>query len=258
MSAEGTTTTRGSVIKVPDATPGILFANGRQQPFTLENVWKSSVAPAVNMTVDVEMDGAGAIQALTVVEQHQISKERLNQLSGVAQDRGKEAAKLAQQGVGALAARMGMVALATAVVVVIALLFLPSANIGESLGALGGASSSFTFWNLLGMNFSDPQSVLGGGSSVGFLSLLALVALAAPFAAPFIKTPWSRYLNAAPLVIVVLGFLSTWMGESKAFSDLVKLGAPNPFSWSWGFYLLALAALVLAAQAMKASAPARS
>jgi hypothetical protein len=41
------------------------------------------------------------------------------------------------------------------------------------------------------------------------------------------------------------------MGVSKAFGDLAKLGAPNPFSWSWGIYLLGLAALVLASGALK-------
>src|SRR5713101_2041029 len=109
MNTAVVTKSRGTIIKVPDATPGILFANGQQQYFTLERVWKSPVAPAANQTVDLEFDGAGALTAMTVVDQQQLSKEKLNQLSGVAQERGKEAAKLAQQGIGALAARMGNV-----------------------------------------------------------------------------------------------------------------------------------------------------
>jgi hypothetical protein len=250
---------RARIIKVPDATPGILLANGQQQQFVLERIWKSPVAPAVNMTVDIELDGAGSIQGLTVVDQRQLTKERLNQLGGVAQERGKDAAQIAKQGVGALAARMGAVALGSAVIVVIALFFFTAAGVSESMGG-PSIGVSWTFWNLLGLNFNDPTSVLGGaaGSSVGFLSLLALIAMVAPFAVPFISAAWSRYLNAAPLAIVVLGFLSTWMGEHKAFSQLTQMGVPNPFSWSWGFYVLALAALVLAAQALKPPASQQS
>jgi hypothetical protein len=238
---------------VPDATPGILLANGQQQQFTLERVWKSPVAPALNMTVEVETDASGAIQGLTVVDPRQIAKEKLNQFSSVAQDRGKDAAKIAQQGIGALAARMGPMTLGSAVLVVIAMFFITAAAISvEGMGS----GVSWTFWNLLGTSFSDPQSIMGGaaGSKFGFLNLLALVAVVAPFAAPFVQAIWSRYLYAAPLAIVVLGFLVTWMGEHKAMSALAQMGGENPFSWRWGLYLLLVAALVLGAQALKGPA----
>lgn len=242
-------TIRARIIKVPDASPGILLANGQQRAFILERVWKSPVAPAINMTVDIEEDAAGMIRGLTVVDPRQLAKERLNQFGNVAQDRGKDAAKIAQEGVGALAGRMGAVALVSAVVAVIAMFFIFAAEINVE----GSIGISWTFWNLLGTSFSDPRSVLGGaaGSSFGFLNLLALAAVAAPFAAPFIRTIWSRYLNAAPLAIVILGFLTTWIGERKALGIVVQQGAPNPFSWRWGFYLLALAALVLGSRALK-------
>src|SRR5277367_1801433 len=96
MDAANINKQRGNIIKVPDSTPGIVFVNGQQQFFTLERVWKSPVAPVVNQTVDVEFDSVGAIAAVTVVDSQLANKERLNQLSGVAQERGKEAAKLAQ------------------------------------------------------------------------------------------------------------------------------------------------------------------
>jgi hypothetical protein len=32
---------------------------------------------------------------------------------------------------------------------------------------------------------------------------------------------------------------------------MVKAGMPNPFSWSWGVFVVVLAALVLAAGALK-------
>jgi len=247
MSGESSATVRGTIVKVPDANPGLLFFNGQQKPFTVEGIWKSPVAPAPNMTVDVALDGAGAITALTVVDAAQLNKERLNQLSGVAQERGKEAAKLAQQGVGKLAARMGAVTLAAAVVVVIAWFFLPSASLA------GGfvAAQTYTFWNLLGTDFNNIAQALGAGSSLSILGILGLIALAAPFAAPFIKMPWSHYLNAAPLAVVIIGWLAIYMNENKAFGDLAKVAGSSPFSFSWGLYVLALAALVLASGALK-------
>jgi len=250
MASQNTSTgTRGQIIKVPDATPGILLLNGQQMQFALERIWKSPVAPAPNMTVDVEMDASGAIQGLIVVDPRQLAKERLNQFGSVAQDHGKDAAKIAQQVIETLAGRMGTVALGAAVAVVVVMCFIPAA--GFSAGDMG---VSWTFWNLLGLNFNDPQSIMGGsaGTSFGFLKLLGLLAVLAPFAAPYIGAIWSRYLNAAPLAIVVLGFLTTWLGERKALGVAAQAGVPNPFSWRFGFYLLVLAVLVLAARALKA------
>jgi hypothetical protein len=243
---------RTTIVKVPDATPGLLFLNGQQKQFTLEGVWRSPVAPAANMTVDVEVDGGGAITAITVVDSNQITKERLNQLGGVAQEQGKEAAKLAKQGIGALAARMGAVALGAAVVVWIAWFFLPSASVDGG----GPAPVSLTFWNLLGVDFSNPQSMFAGANDHGFFGFLGFLCIAAPFAAPFIKVPWAKYLNAAPLAFFLVGFLSLYMSVNKTFGDMVKAGIASPFSWSWGLFVLGLAALALAAGAMKKPATA--
>lgn len=238
---------RSTIVKVPDATPGLLFLNGQQKQFNLEGVWRSSVAPAPNMTVDVEVDGGGAIKAITVVDTNQIAKEKLNQLGGVAQEQGKEAAKLAKQGIGALAARMGAVTLGTAVVLWIAWFFLPSASVDGG----GPSPVSLSFWQLLGVDFSNPQSMFAGGSNHGIFALLGFLCIAAPFAAPFVKVPWAKYLNAAPLGFFLVGFASLYMDVNKTFGDMAKAGIASPFSWSWGLFVLGLAALVLAAGAMK-------
>ena len=252
MSGETSPRVRSTIVKVPDATPGLLFLNGQQKSFTVDGIWKSPVAPAANMTVDVDIDSAGAITSITVVDAQQLNKERLNQLSGVAQAKGKEAAKLAQQGVGALAARMGAVMLGATVVLWIAWFFLPAA--GVSAGFVG--SISFTFWNLLGVDFNDPTTLAGAGGSHGAFALLGILAIAAPFAVPFIRTAWSRYLNAAPLAFILIAFAVMYFQINKAFGDLEKMGAPNPFGWSWGIFVLGLAAVVLAANALKAPAKA--
>lgn len=236
---------RSTIVKVPDASPGLLFLNGEQKSFNLEGVWRSPVAPAANMTVDVDLNDAGTITAITVVDSHQIAKERMNQLSGVAQERGKEAAKLAQQGIGSLAARMGAVALGSAVLVWIAWFFLPAAHIEA------GAQLSFSFWDLLGVDFNNPVTLAGGGSSHGLFSILGLIAIAAPFAAPFLRAAWAKYLNAAPLLFVVIGLIAIFSSEHSAFGQVAQLVGESPFSWSAMLLVLLLASGVLATGALK-------
>src|SRR5579859_5575151 len=75
------TKVRGNIIKVPDGTPGLLIVNGGQKQFTLEGVWKTATAPVPNQTVDVELDDAGNITGITVVDPAQIARERFNDIS---------------------------------------------------------------------------------------------------------------------------------------------------------------------------------
>jgi len=251
MSDTNASKARGTVIKVPDATPGIVFANGQQHFFTLERVWKSPVAPAANQAVDVEFDAAGALIAITVADSSSsANKEKFNQVSAVAQEKGKEAAKLAQQGVGALAAKMGMMPMILAVLVVISFFFLPAASIGGGFGA----AMSFTFWGLLGIDLSNAVGMMSaavGGSDHGIWSIIGLVCLVAPFLAPFIKVPWAKYLNAAPAGYILISWVMIYFQQNKAFGDVAKMAGSSPFSFAWGMYVLVLLALALGAGALK-------
>jgi hypothetical protein len=236
---------RGTIVKVPDATPGLVVVDGQQKQFTLERIWKSPIAPAANMTVDIDLDASGSIAGMTVVDRQQMASEQMRQLGGVAQERGKEAADLAKKGVGELAARMGTVALASAVVVWIAWFFFPAAGIDT-----GGGKMSYTFWKLLAVDFKDLESLATGGTH-GFFSLIGLLAIVAPFAAPFVRATWSRYLNAAPLVYIVLGLIIMWTKEHSVFKEIAQNAGINPFSWSGMIIVLLIAAAVLAYQAMQ-------
>jgi len=237
---------RGTIVKVPDAGPGLLMINGQQKQFTLEGIWESSVAPAPNMTVDVDLDASGSVTAVRVVDAQQIAREQMKQLSGVAQERGKEAAELAKQGLGALAARMGAVTLGCAVLVWVAWFFFPVASIDT-----GGGRMSYTFWNLIGLDFNDLLSLAAGGRH-GFFSLLGLIAIAVPFAAPFARTAWSRYLNAAPLAYLVVGLIIMFGKEHSTFKEIAQNAGMNPFSWHvMTLIALLVVAAVLAYQAVK-------
>jgi hypothetical protein len=237
---------RGTIVKVPDASPGLVVVSGQQKQFTLEGVWRSPVAPAANMLVDVDLDASGSVAAVTVVDAQQRAREQMKQLSGVAQERGKEAADMAKEGVGALAARMGTVALASAVLVWIAWFFFPVASVDT-----GGGKISYSFWTLIGVDFKNLESLATGGSH-GFFSLIGLIAIAVPFAAPFVRTTWSRYLYAAPLAYIVLGLIIMFGKEHSVFKQFAQNAGMNPFSWNVLMTIvLLIVAAVLAYQGVK-------
>jgi hypothetical protein len=248
MNAVNINNLRGTVIKVPDTTPGILSVNARQYLFILEGVWRSAIAPTPNQSVTVELDSAGVVTSVTVLDQQQLAKEKLSELSSVAQERGKviagQIAGQLQGGLLALAARMGALTLGAAVVIWIASYLLTAAGVSGGGMDIG----SFSFRTLLGTDLGDPNSLANPGHARGLLRFIALLAIAVPFAVPFIRVSWARYLNAAPLVAVVLGWLVTHENVAKGFG---QFGADNPFSFRWGFYVLLIACLVLAASSLK-------
>jgi hypothetical protein len=145
---------------------------------------------------------------------------------------------------------MGAVALGSAVLVWIAWFFFPAAGVDA-----GGGKISFTFWNLLGTDFKNFESVANDGSH-GLFSFLGLLAIAAPFAVPFLRASWSKYLNAAPLAYIVIGLIMVFANEHSVFSDVAKLAGTNPFSWSAMLLILVAASVVLALGALKAPAKA--
>jgi hypothetical protein len=49
---------------------------GRQYWFCLEGVWKSGIPPKPGLTVDVKLDTAGRILAITAVSDSQLAKEQ--------------------------------------------------------------------------------------------------------------------------------------------------------------------------------------
>jgi hypothetical protein len=88
---------RGTVIKVPDGTPGLLMIEGNQVQFHVTNTWKSSVAPALNQTLDVELDARGEVLSLSVVDGQRLAKERLEAAASAAGHHGKKAAEAAKR-----------------------------------------------------------------------------------------------------------------------------------------------------------------
>jgi hypothetical protein len=232
---------RGTIIKVPDASPGLLFVNGEQKSFTLGGVWQCPTAPAPNMIVEVTLDASNSVAAITPVDHAQARKEQMSHASAVAQEQGKQAAEMAKKGFGTLVARMGILALAATVLLWIAWFALPAVSLPPLM--------SLTFWDLLGFDFSNTMSMLAG-SSHGFMAFIGLLCIAAPFAAPFWKHPYSRYLNVLPLAFIAIETIRTMMAAHDVMGAMPG-GGESPFSFGAGAYLLGITALALAALSLK-------
>lgn len=241
---------QGTIIRTPGNSPGLLVVDGRQKTFTLEGVWKSPVAPAVNMAVEIELDDGGSIRGLTARDSQQVAREKLNQIGGAAQQHGKEAAEIARQGVGELAARMGKVTMGAAIIHAIAWFSFPALTLGENFS---NAARTLTLRNLVGI---DPNTNLETTpSNHGLFALLGLLAIAAPFAAPFLRNRKARFLYAVPLVYLVIAVfvicsdLNTLFGRHYAnFVDAMNLLG---FSIGYGTFVLVIATLVLAVQVLR-------
>jgi len=248
MTNEQSGKSRGTVIKVPDASPGLLFVNGEQKSFTLGGVWQCPTAPAPNMIVDVQLDASNSVVAITPVDPNQARKEQLSHASAVAAEQGKHAAELAKKGFGVLVARMGVVALGATVLLWISWFFLPAVSMPPVM--------SLTFWDLLGFDFSNMMGmVMNGGSSHGFFAFLGLLCIVAPFVAPFWKHPYSRWLNVLPLGFLVIATAKIMWSVHDLTSGMPG-GIDTGISYGAGVYLLAFSALVLAAMAFKKPASA--
>lgn len=57
-------------------------------------------------------------------------------------------------------------------------------------------SRTFTSWDILSLDLNGQLNIIPGSN--GLLNIIGLVALAAPFAAPFIRHPRAKFLYAMP------------------------------------------------------------
>jgi hypothetical protein len=242
-----TTKSRGTIVKVPDASPGLLMVNNSQKQFTLEDIWKSPVAPAPNMTVEVELDAAGMVKAITAVDSRQLAKEQFDKLSGkvgeFAQTQAKEGSILAKEYLKKLAARMGTAMLISVVVLWIAWFFLPGYKVD-----LLFRSNTYTLWEFFGLSLGQFGTA---EISHGFWSMLGVISILAPFMAPFIKDGRARFANVLPLLFTLIAIYAQRSNLIKALG-LTGNDAGSVLSMQLGAYLAIIASVVVAGAALKA------
>lgn len=256
-TATSTPAARGRILAYQPSGQGTVSVAGVQYPFDVASHWRSDTAPAVNTAVDVRFNGAGAVDSLCVVTAQQIAQEEM-----------KEAAKLARaKGLQFWSQAVSM--LGIPVLICIGAL-LGGAFFLNVLGVRLYGSSSFSFWQMLGMPIDNLEH-LSRGASGSFTSsrFFFLVAIAACFAAMFVDHAKAALGKCAPLLFLLgySGMLTMKIRESVSASSAglqSVLGGHNvevaermidemlsqvwrSMSFGAGAYVLLAAAIALAA-----------
>lgn len=198
---------RGTILRDTRTGPGLVIVDGRQHPFTLEGIWRSDEAPAVNMTVDAQFDESGTLTALFAVPEVQLAREKADEAMAAVKARGGQLA--ARVGTGTLVGT-GLLAVAWFALNTVSVQLTPGMKIGMSL------------WKLLGvLNASgDAMAALSGnGGSTGIYGVLAIVALVGPVASYFVRDARAQLANCLPLLFLLGIGLAFYSAISSSLSQ---------------------------------------
>lgn len=245
---------RGKIIHYNGAEgKGLVSADGRQFPFEIAQ-WRSDSAPAINQTVELQVDG-DTVQSLSRVSDETVLREKASALAGRLGgigDGAVEAMKGASAGTGAAGlqagvARLGKPLLAIHVLFAVSALFFTFLRIDPGFG-LGRSFS------LVGLGELSEQV----GSSVGgaFLPWLAILSILLPV---FWRSRWAWLALLLPLVATIKPWLDVLSGVRKASKAVGDLGIGrmvgeqllDMLGTGMGLWLCLLTSLALAGFALK-------
>lgn len=235
---------------------GLVSADGRQLPFEIAQ-WRSDSAPAVNQTVELQLEG-DTVQSLTRVSEEALLKEKASafagRLGGIGDD-AMGAMKGASSSAGAAGfqagvARLGKPLLVIHVLFAISALFFtylkidPGFGMGRSFSLVGLADISEQF-----------------GSSVGG-SLLPWFAILSILLPVFWRSRWAWLALLLPLLATIKPWLDVLSAVRKASKSMGGLGGPDlgramgeqvldMLGTGMGMWLCLLTSLALAGFALK-------
>jgi hypothetical protein len=200
-------TIRGSVIKAPDSSPGILFVNGQQKTFVLQDIWQSPIAPTPNLTVDVDLNESGEVVGIRAIPESQLAKEQTTVLLDTASQKGKAISALALE-------RVGKPALIALGLLIIGWFFLDFVSLQIPVFFGAGIKLHASYWQVLGWlhyaqdAVSNPAELLSGlkegNPGSGIYGLLGIVALAGPLLPVVWKDKRSIFGGLLPLLFMLL------------------------------------------------------
>ncbi|SDE39941.1 hypothetical protein [Paraburkholderia lycopersici] len=257
---------RARVLRDASAGDGLLSADGRQYPFSLESHWRSDVAPAVNMAVDARFSPAGELIDVRAVSEAAQQQETLNAAVNEAREVATHTlARLRSTGAPVATAFVGRVGYANlAAIALLALGWFAFDTISIRITSV--SSIGLTFYDMLrALHSMNDIAGLEGATrgSAGFYGLLAWASLAL-CVAPFFVDARRLWLGlASPLAFglaVAAGLywkISTAMSALAGGNDEVSQLASGyarelaaemfkALSFGFGFYLALAASVFLA------------
>lgn len=220
-------TLRARVLRDTATGTGLLSAQGRQYAFTLEDHWRSDMAPAANMVVDARFTPEGILVDVRAVPDATQNQEKVK----AAVDDAREIAtqtldRIKTSGtpvVAAVVAKMGYANLAALGLLVIGWFFLNAVSIQVTTGMNTGLS----FYDILrALHSLDSAYALGSiqQASAGIYGLLCYLTLALSIA-PFFVASKRLWLGlASPLALFLAMFAGLYWKVSSAVSALAGTG----------------------------------
>jgi hypothetical protein len=233
---------RGKVLRDTNMGNGLLVVDGKQYPFTLEDMWQSEHAPRVGMAVEVDFSGDDIIGAVVPLPETQLAREQAEQAMISAKAKGSELAS-------GVVARFGLPTLGAVAALMVAWIFLNTISVQVAPGYKVG----LTFWKLLAV-LNSPAGVLAGFNGApdgaGLYGFLAAVALIAPLAPQFWKDRRAHLGGLMPLAFMLLVAVVAYSGISAGMSE--AQGAAGTFGGRAAAEMAQAMQSEMARQAMRA------
>lgn len=236
---------------------GLIAAEGQQHPFEISQ-WHSDTAPAVNQTVELELEH-GQLSRLTRVAEETLLKEKAGELAGRLGVAGNSALQSLRQGAAETGAGeaagsglrlLGKPLLAAHAVFAVSALFLPYLKVQNPVLPVSQG------YSLVGLSKLSEQL----GSSIGgsLLPWLAILSILVPV---FWRSRWAWLALLLPTVAVFKPWLALALALGRIGDQVGKLDAGmarmmtrqllEMLGTGIGFWLCLLSSLFIAAIALK-------
>jgi hypothetical protein len=271
---------RGRVLRDTAVGDGLVFVDGDTYPFQLERLWRSEIAPRVNMAVDVEFGPDARIQSIRAVPGAQLFGDQTAHALDAAQSAARKmAAELNQRGAPALQQAIRRVGGPKLIAVcALALGWYSMHFLIINLGTLG--KLSLTFHDVLKILNSDilngdftailmaPSQNPLAAQAAGMYGFAAFTAAVIPLITPFLKDRRFQLADAAPLLVLgvvaavacsqitsaihgaqsALGELGAGgAAQTQQFGQQIRQGIASAVSVGLGTYASIIASIYLAA-----------
>jgi hypothetical protein len=220
-------TAKGRVLRDTTHGDGLMSVEGNQYTFRLEGMWKSDIAPKVNMQVEVDFDDAGTVVAVRGIDPGAAAREQAAQMAAKASETTKKfAAELQAKGGPMMEKAMPVVQRYTALIGVPTLIalvviffgwFIFSTLVIEVFGR-----ETVTFYQVMGL-LNNPETgieALGSGRrpGTGIYGLVTLLAFLAPVVPHFVSIRQLWFLYFAPIGWMALAYVIGRWKISSAIS----------------------------------------
>ena len=244
----------GKIVRDAYSGLGLVTIDGEHFQFGLERVWRGDLPPVPGMAVQVEFAPDASIVSMTPMSATQLGRRKVEAVPKFSERRRGTVTS-------ATLARVGLPLLIATGLLIVAWFALGAVSVRTSFGKL-----TLSFWQVLGLlNAENPMEALmsaRGGQSPGVYGLLAMAAIAGPFARYFSKNSRALLAGAAPLLYMLFvgvvarstihnGMGATLDGPLGEVQRQAQQEMMNAISLGSGAYLSLMVCLYLAAIAGK-------